>query len=126
MCVCVCVCVCILTTTSLHFNLAKSVLCDSTGQLHPCKPCCICDKQKNFDGDINSELSHMAIHTCCRAGYFVSELTQISCRLLRKVLCIIRVRLFIVVRSHMTCKYSFGQIDPTRRCYKHIQSEKCP
>ena len=44
---------------------------------------------------------------------FITELTQITCRLLRKDLCKIVPYLFAVMKSHVNSKSSFRHADPT-------------
>ena len=67
-----------------------------------------------FGIEINSLHSHMPSQTCCRNKYFVTELTQITYRLLRKDLCNISLQLFAVMRSFMTSKSGFRQTELTR------------
>ena len=66
-------------------------------------------KRTVFGIDVNPMYSHMPSQTCCRPTYFNTELTQITCKLLRKDLCNISQWLFAVMRSHITRKSKFGQ-----------------
>ena len=63
--------------------------------------------------DISIVHPHMTSQTCCRAIYFVTELTRFPSRLLLKDFIKVRLQKFAVMRSHMTRKSAFGPTDPT-------------
>ena len=95
-------------------NLIKSTV---KAQLSPAAH--VMRKWTTFGVNINLMNFYITFQTCCRTIYFVTELTQITCRLSRKDLCNISLWLFTVKKPHMTSKSNFRQTDPT------VQVEKC-
>ena len=95
---------CHFLTEEGHLLNSREGACDSSGQQHPCDPCCTCDKQDN---------SLYRWYFCCRPTYFITKSTQNSDRLLKKDLCKISLWLFYVRWYHMTHKPSCGKTDST-------------
>ena len=99
------------TEVSHIFNSAQST-CGSAGVslVYSCKLCRIYDKQGNCHCPVNF---YLASQTFCWSLYFVTEKTQVDCRLLQKDPCKMSQWLFAVMRSRMTEKFWFRQADPT-------------
>ena len=76
-------------------------------------------KEKHFAVDINPVHSHMASQTCCGLTYIVTEMTQITCRLLRKDLRKSSLRLIAGMTSQSGCR----RIDPTTNVTSRFKVE---
>ena len=95
----------------------------SSDQIQDCKSYCLCDMQKNcFAINISPVHFYMVLKTCCRATFFVTELTRITCTLLQKDLCKTRRCLFTAIKTLVWIWTN----RPHCRCYKHIREEMCP
>ena len=67
-----------------------------------------------FGVDINPMYYYVATQICCRPMSIVIELTQIICSWLWKDQSKIGMRVFAVLKSHMTSNSGFEQTDPIK------------